>query len=125
MNTSEMFRKLQKIDETVIRSTAIEAVLQNEEIVVIDAISTNIEGFTFAGNQISKYPPFKDWEQSGKFHANVRFENTKDIGFTSNGDGAEAIFNTFPEVDTQAPTAKILSGEAIKDITTTFNSKLL
>lgn len=120
MNVFEMSQKLAKIDEAAIRANGIQSVLQNEDIVISDSIVSNAEGLTFAGNSISKYPPFKDWEETGEFHKNLGFETRNNIGFTSRGKGAEAIFNTFPDIDTQAPTAKILSSEAIKDIKVSF-----
>ena len=55
MNPFEFSRKLAKITEPVIRKLSIEAVLDNEEIVVSDAIVANAEGKTFAGNEISDY----------------------------------------------------------------------
>lgn len=116
MNPSEFARKFAKITPDVIRKIGVESVHENSDVVISDAIVSNIEGLTFAGNSISKNPPFKDWEESGQFHGNLRFAGKEDIDFTSNGDGAEAIFNTFPEVDTIAPTAKILSNEAKTDL---------
>ena len=124
MNPFEFSRKLAKITEPVIRKLSIEAVLDNEEIVVSDAIVANAEGKTFAGNKINEYKPFSDWEDSGEFHENLKFDSKNDIGFTSRGDGAEAIFNTFPTIDTIAPTAKILSTEAKNDIKKSLIEKI-
>ena len=124
MNAFEFARKLQKIDENVIRKIAIESVHENADIVIQDAITSNIEGKTFAGNEIKKYHPFSDWEQTGEFHDNLKFANTNDIEFTSSGDGFEAIEKTFPFADTIAPTAKILSTEAKNDIKKSFIQKL-
>lgn len=120
MTVSEFGRKLGKLNESEVRRVGVESVLQNHDIVIQDAITANIEGLTFAGNDIKKFAPFTDWEETGEFHDNLKFESTNDIGFTSSGDGAEAVFGTFPEIDTIAPTAKILSGEAIKDIKVSF-----
>ena len=54
MNPFEFSRKLAKITEPVIRKLSIEAVIDNEEIVISDAIVANAEGKTFAGNKINK-----------------------------------------------------------------------
>lgn len=124
MNTFEFARKLEKLNETAIRKIAIDAVQENSEIVIQDAIVSNIEGKTFAGNEINKTPPFTDWEETGEFHDNLKFANSNDIEFTSLGDGAEAIFNTFPENDTLAPTAKILSSEAKRNLKQSFIKKI-
>lgn len=124
MNAFEFARKLEKITPEVIRKIGIESVHENSEIVIQDAITSNIEGKTFAGNEIKKYPPFSDWEDSGEFHDNLSFASKNDIEFTSRGDGAEAIFSTFPENDTIAPTAKILSTEAKSNIKKSFIQKI-
>lgn len=124
MTAFEMCRKFEKLDENAIRTIGIESVLENSEIVIQDAITENLEGKTFAGNQIKKYPPFSDWEETGEFHDNLKFSGSNDIDFTSSGPGAEAVFQTFPELDTIAPTAKILSSEAIKDIKVSFIKKI-
>lgn len=124
MTTFEMYRKFEKIDENAIRTIGIESVLENSEIVIQDAITENLEGKTFAGNPIKNYPPFSDWEETGEFHDNLKFSGSNDIDFTSSGPGAEAVFQTFPELDTIAPTAKILSSEAIKDIKVSFIKKI-
>ena len=106
MNAFEFSRKLEKITPDMIRKIGIEAVHENEGVIISDAIVSNIEGKTFAGNKISEYKPFTDWEE------------------TSRGDGAEAIFNTFPDKDTIAPAAKILSREAKNDIQESMIKKL-
>jgi hypothetical protein len=124
MNAFEFARKLEKINPDVIRKIAIESVHENDGIVIQDAISSNDEGLTFAGNKISDYPPFKDWEESGQFHGNLKFQNENDIEFISWGAGAEAIVETFPLKDTIAPTAKILSNEAKNDIKKSFIQKI-
>src|SRR5574344_1047120 len=102
MTAFEMYRKFEKLDENAIRTIGIESVLENSEIVIQDAITSNIEGKTFAGNEIKKYPPFSDWEETGEFHDNLKFSGSNDIDFTSSGPGAEAVFQTFPELDTIA-----------------------
>lgn len=124
MNAFEFARKLQKIDENVIRKIGIESVHENADIVIQDAITSNIEGKTFAGNEIKKYPPFSDWEETGEFHDNLSFAGKDNIEFTSRGDGAEAIFETYPTIDTIAPTAKILSNEAKGNLTKSFIQKI-
>jgi len=124
MNAFEFARKLEKINPDVIRKIGIESVLENKDIVISDAIVSNIEGYTFAGNEISDYPPFSDWEETGQFHDNLTFAGKDDIEFTSRGEGADAIFNTYPLKDTIAPTAKILSSEALSDIKVSFIKKL-
>ena len=124
MNAFDMSRKLAKIDESTIRKIGVESVIDNADIVISDAIASNIEGLTFASNQIAKTKPFSDWEETGEFHDNLKFESENDIAFVSSGKGAEAIFSTFPEKDTIAPTAKILGREAIYDIKTSFTQKV-
>ena len=123
MNPFEYSRQLDKIDEKAIREMAVQSVLDNAEIVISDAIVSNAEGLTFAGNQISETPPFKDWEETGEFHDNLKFLNDNDIEFTSSGDGAEAIFDAFDQEDTIAPTAAILSNEAKQNIVTSFKNR--
>ena len=120
MNAYEMLRSLQKITPDVIREIGVQSVQENESIVVSDAIVANIDGLTFAGNEIADTKPFTDWEETGEFHKNLKFRDASDIEFTSKGDGCEAIFNNFPYDDTIAPTAKILSEEAINDIKHSF-----
>ena len=124
MNTFEFSRKLAKITGDVIRKIGIESVQENSDVVISDAIVSNIEGLTFAGNKINERAPFQDWEDSGEFHENLKFARKENIDFTSQGDGAEAIYNTFPDVDTIAPTAKILSDEAKSDIQKSFIKKI-
>ncbi len=120
MNTFEYSRKLNKIDEAAIRKFGVESVIQNAQIVIDDAIVSNIQGLTFAGNQIKETQPFKDWEETGEFHENLKFASNNDIEFTSRGKGFEAIVETFDFEDTIAPTAKILSNEAIDSIRKSF-----
>lgn len=125
MNTFEFSRKLAKVNEDMIRKIGIESVHVNKDVVISDAIVSNAEGLTFGGNQINETPPFKDWEETGEFHDNLRFRDTDDIEFTSRGDGFEAIFDTFEFEDIAGPTAQILSNEAKNDIQKTFIEKLL
>ena len=120
MNTFEMLRSFEKITPSVIRETGIEAVQKNESVVISDSIVANAEGLTFSGNQIKNNPPFSDWEETGEFHDNLKFQSAKDIEFTSTGDGAKAVFDNFSYSDTIAPSAKILSDEAVNDITLSF-----
>lgn len=124
MNTFEYSRKLAKITGDVIRKIGIESVQENSDIVISDAIVSNAEGLTFGGNQINETPPFKDWEETGEFHDNLRFRDSDDIEFTSSGDGFEAIFDTFEFEDIAGPTAKILSNEAKSDLRKTFIEKI-
>ena len=125
MNTFEYSRKLAKVNEDMIRKIGIESVHVNKDVVISDAIVSNAEGLTFGGNQINETPPFKDWEETGEFHDNLRFRDADDIEFTSSGDGFEAIFDTFDFEDYIAPTAKILSNDAKKDLKKSFIEKLL
>jgi len=120
MNPSEFARKLSKVNEDTIRSIGVEAVHENEAIVISDAIVSNAEGLTFAGNDIKSNPPFGDWEETGEFHDNLKFRDKTDIEFTSRGAGWEAINEAFSFEDTAAPTAKILSREAKDDITKSY-----
>lgn len=116
MTVLEMTKKLDAIDREKIKTMSINAVLKNSDIVISDAIASNVEGKTFAGNDIKKNPPFTDWEQTGEFHENLKFRDNSDIEFTSRGDGFEAIVEAFSHNDTIAPSAKILSEEAKNDI---------
>lgn len=120
MNTFEFIRSLEKITPEVIREIGVQAVQENEQIVVSDSIVANAEGLTFAGNNINEYKPFTDWEETGEFHENLRFQSEKDIEFTSRGDGAVAVFSTFPDNDTIAPHAKTLSEDAMQNIKKSF-----
>lgn len=120
MSPSEFSKKIEQLNEAMIRKTMIEAVHANSDLVIQDAITANFEGKTFAGNSINEYPPFKDWSETGEFHDNLKFANNNDIEFASRGEGMEAIFETFPEKDTIAPTAKVLSEEAKRDIKVSF-----
>jgi len=118
MTTQQMIKAFTKLTPEKIRELSIVAVHQNQDVVVSDSIVANIEGLTFAGNKINDNPPFSDWEESGEFHENLRFQSDKDIEFTSNGDGARSIFSVFSENDTIAPSAKILDSSTISDIKT-------
>jgi len=120
MNPFEMIRRLEKITPDVIREIGVGAVQKNESVVVSDSIVANIEGFTFAGNKINSNPPFKDWEETGEFHENLKFYDSKSIEFTSRGGGFESISNVFPYNDTIAPTAKILDKSTMSDIQNSF-----
>jgi hypothetical protein len=124
MNAFEFARKIEKINPELIRKIGIESVNENSEIVIQDAITENLEGKTFAGNSIESIKPFSDWEETGGFHDRLTFAGKDNIEFTSSGDGAEAVFNAFTQKDTIAPTAKILSSEAIKDLKVSFIKKL-
>ncbi len=117
MNTFEFIRGLQKID---VKATAIQSVQENEAVIISDSIVANAEGLTFAGNKISSVKPFTDWEESGQFHENLRFRDKSDIEFTSNGDGADAVFGSFPYNDTIAPHAKTLAQSTLNDIRKSF-----
>jgi len=120
MNTFEYTRSLEKITVDVIRSIGVQAVHENESVVISDAIVANAEGLTFDGNKIDEYAPFTDWEESGEFHDNLKFQSDKDIEFISSGDGAKAVFNAFPYDDTIAPSAKILDLNTVSDIKKSF-----
>lgn len=120
MTVFEAVRRFEKITTDVIRSVGVEAVQKNADIVISDAIVANAEGLTFAGNKISAYKPFSDWEDSGEFHENLKFQSTSDIEFTSRGEGFQAIAEVFPYDDTIAPSAKILSNEAKSNIQKSF-----
>jgi hypothetical protein len=120
MNTFEAVRKFEKLTPAKIRDVGVSAVLENSEVVLSDAKVSNAEGLTFSGNKINEYAPFSDWEETGQFHENLKFENDKDISLTSRGDGANAIFSTFPDSDTIAPTAAILAESTKSEIQQSF-----
>jgi len=113
MNTFEFARKLEKITPEAISKIAIEAVHENDGIVVSDSIKANLKGFTFAGNDIQngEYVKYTDWFHTGQFHDNLQFANENDIDFISGGGGYAAINEDYPEEDFIAPTAKILTPE--------------
>lgn len=120
MTVFEAIRRFEKITPDVIRQVGVEAVQKNADIVISDSIVANADGLTFAGNKISDKPPFSDWEETGEFHENLKFQSQKDIEFTSRGKGFQAIAETFPYDDTIAPSAMILSDEAKQNITKSF-----
>lgn len=120
MTTQQMIKAFSQLTPDKIRELGVVAVQENKDTVISDAIVANIEGLTFAGNKINDYPPFSDWEESGEFHENLRFQSDKDIEFTSSGDGAKSIFSVFSDNDTIAPSAKILDQSTISDIQTKF-----
>jgi len=120
MNTFEFYRAFATLTPEKLRALGVNAVQQNSEVVISDAIVANAEGLTFAGNKISGYPPFSDWEETGEFHENLKFYDSKNIEFSSRGDGFESITNVFPENDTIAPSAKILDQSTITAIRADF-----
>ena len=120
MTVIEFYKSFATLTPDKLRELAIRAVHENSETVIQDAIVGNAEGLTFAGNKITDYPPFSDWEETGEFHDNLKFESEKDISLTSRGKGAESIFRVFPYNDTIAPTSKILDQVTKSDITKAF-----
>lgn len=120
MNAFEFHRAIEKINPDVIREIGVQSMHDNKEVVISDSIVANAEGFTFAGNKISEYKPFSDWEESGEFHENLKFQSTKNIEFSSSGDGFLAIESVFPYDDTIAPSAKILDPNTISEIRQSF-----
>lgn len=120
MTVIEFYKSFATLTPDRLRELAIRAVHENSETVIQDAIVGNAEGLTFAGNNITDYPPFSDWEETGEFHENLKFESEKDISLTSRGKGAESIFRVFPYNDTIAPTAKILDQGTKSDIIKAF-----
>ena len=120
MTPSEFTKAFSKLTPDKIRELGVVAVQQNSDTVISDAIVANAEGLTFAGNKIDDYPPFSDWEETGEFHENLKFQSDKDIEFTSRGKGFQSLSNVFPYDDTIAPSAKILDRSTISDIKTKF-----
>lgn len=120
MTVIEFYKSFATLTPDRLRELAVRAVHENSETVIQDAIVGNAEGLTFAGNNITDYPPFSDWEETGEFHDNLKFESEKDISLTSRGKGAESIFRVFPYNDTIAPTAKILDQGTKSDIIKAF-----
>ena len=120
MNAYEMLRSLQKITPDVIREIGVQSVQENESIVVSDAIVANIDGLTFAGNEIADTKPFTDWEETGEFHKNLKFLEEQNIEFTSSGDGFEAIKSAFKENQWIAPSGRTLDEETLNKITVDF-----
>ena len=120
MNAFEFHRAIEKITPDVIREIGVQSVQENKDVVISDSIVANADGLTFAGNKISEYKPFSDWEESGEFHENLKFQSTKDIEFSSRGDGFLAIESVFPYDDTIAPSAKILDPNTISEIRQSF-----
>ncbi len=120
MTVIESYKSFATLTPDKLRELSVRAVHENSETVIQDAIVGNAEGLTFAGNKIADYPPFSDWEETGEFHENLKFESEKDISLTSRGKGAESIFRVFPYNDTIAPTAKILDQGTKSDIAKAF-----
>ena len=120
MNTFEMNRALSKLTDSKLNELAVNSVVKNESQVISDLIVANTDGLTFAGNQIDDVAPFSDWEESGEFHRNLRFLNDKDIELTSNGAGAESIFQNFDDSDTIAPSSKALDESTLSEIKKDF-----
>jgi len=119
MNTFEFQKAFEKLTPTIVREIGVEAMHRNEIIVLVDSIDANLKGLTFAGNQID-IAPFTDWDETGEFHNNLEFQSEEDINFQSSGQGAEAVFSVFSYNDTIAPSAKIMSTEAINKVTQSF-----
>lgn len=124
MNVFEFYRGLEK-SNPLIKEIAIQAVQDMEAEVIADSIDANLSGLTFLGNSISDVKPFTDWNDSGQFHSNLKFLNDSNIEFTSQGEGAEAVFDSFDLKDTIAPHAKTLSDNTKKKITESLKIKLL
>ena len=71
MNPFEFERKLKTVTSAVVAEIGVKSVRENENVIISDEIVANIEGLTFAGNKITDYPPFSDWEETGEFHENL------------------------------------------------------
>jgi len=120
MNTFEFQKGLQKIKIADIRTMAIEAVQEYESEVLSDSIDANLKGLTFDAQQISDDEPLTDWDETGLFHANLRFNDDKNIDFYSSGKGADFLFQNVADVKISAPSAKTLSSFTMQKIKQSF-----
>ena len=120
MNTFEFKRKLEVIDLATIRAYGVGAVLLNQSKIINDLGDANARGKTFAGNEIAGVGKFSDWYETGEFFDKLRFADTDDIDLTSNGDGFDAIRESYSESDYIAPSAEVLSTQTMSAISTDF-----
>jgi hypothetical protein len=120
MTAFDFLKSIQALTPDVVNSIGVTAVQQNGDQVIKDAIDANFQGLTFAGNPIDEVKPFNDWFETGEFHNNLTFLNTKDIQFTSRGDGFAAIEQAFDPEDTIAPSAVILQESTTQAIKQSF-----
>ena len=131
MNPFEFYRALAKLTPDKLRELGVVAVQENEQKVVLDSILTNhpnyltnretpSAGKTFIGNDIVGTENFSDWDDSYKFHDNLKFLEENNIEFTSTGKGFEAIKANFNEDDWIAPHARTLDEKTIDKITVDF-----
>ncbi len=121
MTIDDEIKELERIaNVSVINEAIAKAANEHERAVVRDSISANRQGLTFLGNEIYKKPPFSDWFETGEFHNNLKFINTKSIEFVSYGDGFIAISETFDKADYIAPHANTLSPKTMADIKETM-----
>ena len=124
MNPFEFSRKLAKITEPVIKKLSIEAVLDNEDVILNDSIEANLSGLTFNRNDIGERAPFSDWHETGEFHETLGFYNDKDINFDARGEGWNAIRQAFKPIDWQAPRARTLDEETLNKIQVSLIEKI-
>lgn len=120
MNTFEFKRKLESIDISTIRAYGVGSVLLNQSKIINDLGDANARGKTFAGNEIAGVGKFSDWYETGEFFDKLRFADTEDIDLTSNGDGFEAIRESYSESDYIAPSAEVLSLQTMTSIKADF-----
>lgn len=120
MNTFEFKRKLEAVTIDVVRAYGVGAVLLNQSKIINDLGDANARGKTFAGNEIAGVGRFSDWIDSGEFRDKLRFADTENIDLTSNGDGFDAIRESYSESDYIAPSAEVLSLQTMTAIKADF-----
>ena len=117
MTIDDEIKELERVaNVSVINSAIAKAANEYERDIVSESIEANLEGKTFAGNHIDSIRPFGDWFQTGEFHNNLRFINTKSIEFQSSGKGFMAIRGAYDRSDYIAPDKRTLSDETLKEI---------
>jgi hypothetical protein len=120
MNTFEFKRKLEAVTIDVVRAYGVGSVLLNQSKIINDLGDANARGKTFAGDEIAGIGKFSDWYETGEFFDKLRFADTDDIDLTSNGDGFEAIQESYSENDYIAPSAEVLSAQTMAAIKADF-----
>jgi hypothetical protein len=125
MTAFEYLNGIQSITPDVVGDIGVKAVQQNGDQVIKDAIDANLQGLTFAGNQIAEVKPFNDWFETGEFHNNLTFLSKDDIQFTSKGDGFAAIEQAFDPEDTIAPSGVILQESTMQTVKQSFINILM
>jgi len=131
MNTFQFLRAFETLTPEKIKELAVQSVHVNEKQVVLDSILANhpnyltnretpSAGKTFLGTDIVGVKNFSDWDDSYKFHDNLKFHEENNIEFTSSGKGFDAIKANFNEDEYIAPHANTLTASTISAIKNDF-----